>query len=240
MEKDKTVSVSKGVFVFPNGFTSKKIKTASTSPWLNSLFTNEPWYLRYKENWFTFENEIKCLHEKTYSVLLNDIVHYINSFYDVEQYVTPKGVIPTATLLTGVNQPDHASQFTALIDIIRYNVTPHVAMINSQDGSSIKLMVENIVWQLINGQDVLDYSEHESFGESSEYKKSKLKKSQCTMKSLQKWYQSSYDNLTETDQKNLPSKKKKTSLRRLLIIIIPDFESFHCNILQDFVMIVRE
>lgn len=31
-----------------------------------------------------------------------------------------EGVIPTATLITGVNQPDHVSQFNALIHLIRY------------------------------------------------------------------------------------------------------------------------
>lgn len=81
-----------------------------------------------------------------------------------------------------------------------------------------------------------DNSEHESFDENIETKKSKLKKSHCTMKSLQKWYQSNYNNEVCNVHS---SKKKKNSLKRLLVVIIPDFESFHCNILQDFVMIVR-
>lgn len=58
------------------------------------------------------------LHHRTYSLLLNDIVNYVKSFYgdnetDVER------IIPSATLLTGVNQPDHISQFMALIAKIR-------------------------------------------------------------------------------------------------------------------------
>lgn len=67
---------------------------------------------------------------------------------------------------------------------------------------------------------------------SMEYKVLKLKKNQCTMKALHSWYQ----NICVY---NSPSKKKKVNIKRPLIIIIPDFESFHCNVLQDFVMIVR-
>ncbi|CAK1604203.1 unnamed protein product [Parnassius mnemosyne] len=227
-----TVSVSKGVFTFAEAFKkSKKTKNKSDS-WVNTLFICEPWYLQYKENWNLFENEIKQLHHKTYSILLNDIVNYINSFSHSRQCVTPEGVIPTATLLTGVNQPDHVSQFTELINLIRENVTSHIAMINSQDGSTVKLLVENVVWQLINGFHMLDNSQDESDDENFEHKKRRLKKNQCTMRALQKWYDSKY-------VCNSPSKKKQNAnTKRLLVVIIPDFESFHCNVLQDFVMIV--
>lgn len=85
MEKDITVSVSKvclviflcqdnaknllnienillifqGVFAFANGLNTKKSKKTSSSYWFNSLFTNEPWYMHYRENWNIFENELK-------------------------------------------------------------------------------------------------------------------------------------------------------------------------------------
>lgn len=59
----------------------------------------------------------------------------------------------------------------------------------------------------------------------------KLKKNQCTMKTLKNWYQSKC--------LSSPTKKKSSTTRRTLVIIIPDFESFNCNVLQDFVMIVR-
>ena len=39
--------------------------------------------------------------------------------------------------------------------ILREDVTPHVAMINSQDAQAVKHVVETSVWQLINGQDLL-------------------------------------------------------------------------------------
>lgn len=59
----------------------------------------------------------------------------------------------------------------------------------------------------------------------------KLRKSQCTMKALKNWYGSRYES---------PVKKKPSNqTKKPLVIIIPDFESFNCNVLQDFVMIVR-
>lgn len=58
------------------------------------------------------------LHHKTHSLLLNDIVNYIKN-QGISESSTLEGIIPSATLLTGVNQPDHVSQFTSLIDLIR-------------------------------------------------------------------------------------------------------------------------
>ncbi|KAI8428881.1 hypothetical protein MSG28_007518 [Choristoneura fumiferana] len=168
------------------------------------------------------------LHQKTYDVLLNDIVNYIKSFYGCNESLTLEGIIPSATLLTGVNQPDHVSQFEALIHKIRDEVTPHTAMVNSQDASTIKHLVENTVWQLINDHEILDASAIESEDETTPTKK--LKKNQCTMTTLQNWYRSKYLNSSP--------KKKHTVSMRSLVIIIPDFESFNCNVLQDFVMII--
>lgn len=45
------------------------------------------------------------------------MVAYIRSF---SGDTSMEGVVPSATLLTGVNQPDHVSQFVALVDKVRY------------------------------------------------------------------------------------------------------------------------
>ena len=49
------------------------------------------------------------------------------------------------------------------------------------------------------------------------------------MKTLKNWYQSKCMMST--------MKKKSITTKKSLVIIIPDFESFNCNVLQDFVMI---
>ncbi|CAH0749701.1 unnamed protein product [Diatraea saccharalis] len=226
---ESTISVSKGVFIFKNKFNkSKQFKKKINL--FDRLFTKEPWYITYKSNWEYIETEIQKLHHRTYNVLLNDIVNYVQSFFGNYNSEMMEGIIPSATLLTGVNQPDHVSQFITLVKKIKEDVTPHVAIVNSQDSSTLKHLVENAVSQLIHGSETLEYDEDEAreVG-SSQFKK--IKKNQCTMKVLQKWYNITYTNAS-------PKKKKQKYTNKLLVIIIPDFESFNCSILQDFVMIV--
>ncbi|XP_053602872.1 origin recognition complex subunit 3 [Plodia interpunctella] len=227
---ESTVSVSKGVFLFKNGF--KKVKNpkkkTQNKNFFEKSFGKQPWYVAFKRNWKIIEDEIKNLQHRTYNTLLNDIVNYIKSFHNQETSDSLETIIPSATLLTGVNQPDHFSQFAALIDKIREEVTPHIAMISSQDAPTVKHLVENTVWQLIHGHEKL-----ESIDEEDDDLKGtkKLKKNQCTFKTLKQWYTSQF--LGQS-----PRKKRHGSMSsRSMVIIIPDFESFNCNVLQDFVMI---
>ncbi|KAJ0179896.1 hypothetical protein K1T71_004487 [Dendrolimus kikuchii] len=225
---ESTTSVSKGIFVFRNGFkkTKKPKKLAVTL--FEKNFEKEPWYTTYKGNWDAIENELRNLHQSTYSMLLNDIVNYIKDSYSTKDVCMQDGIIPSLTLLTGVCQPDHVSQFTSLIDMILNEVTPHVALVNSQDAPTLKHLVENTVWQLINGQNMLETSIDSE--DEMVVQKNKLKKCQCTMRELKKWY----------INKNIASPKKNQKIvPKPLVIIIPDFESFNCNVLQDFVMIIR-
>ncbi|XP_075970562.1 origin recognition complex subunit 3 [Anticarsia gemmatalis] len=226
---ESTVSVSKGVFLFPNGFKKGKSvnRKKSQQVLFEKIFMKELWYKTYTANWNLIETELQNLHNSTFSLLLNDVVSHIKNCGHESASL---GVIPSATLLTGVSQPDHVSQFTSLINIIREEVTPHVALVNSQDAATIKHLVENAVWQLINGSQALDttYDEDE---EENDCTMKKIKKNQCTMKTLKNWYHSKYLSRSPTKQRGLPSVKT-------LVIIIPDFESFNCNVLQDFVMIV--
>ncbi|XP_045765033.1 origin recognition complex subunit 3 isoform X2 [Maniola jurtina] len=98
-------------------------------------------------------------------------------------------------------------------------------MISSQDAQTVKHLVESAVPQLIHGQDYLDNSA-DSLSEPT----FRLKKSQCTMSSLLNWYQSKYVTLS--------SKLKQPTPKKTLVIIMPDFESFSCYVLQEFVMMV--
>lgn len=58
--------------------------------------------------------------------------------------------IPTAALLTGVNMPDHAAQFSSLCKQVKQMVSPHVACLYSQNCQSIKNLIENMMDQFIN------------------------------------------------------------------------------------------
>ncbi|KAJ2946991.1 hypothetical protein O0L34_g16336 [Tuta absoluta] len=220
---ESTDSVSKGVFLFgkktvDNKYTSKHAK--HTKKPLERRLTDQLWYITYKRSWNSIQNKLKDLHHQLYDELLSAIVGYISSYN--EEAV--EGTIPSAALLTGVNQPDHTSQFTALVDKIRQDVTPHVAMVTSQDGSTLKYLVENAVWQLIDTNE--DYG-NDSDCEELPLGGKKLKKNHCTMKTLQRWYNALYRN----------SPKKKAHSQTPLVIIFPDFECFNPSILQDFIMI---
>ncbi|XP_047514983.1 origin recognition complex subunit 3 [Pieris napi] len=221
---ESTTSVSKGVFLFPNGYNNGKKSKKKSLSIFESTFSNEQWYRTFKMNWDEVEDQLRILHEMTHSVLLNDIVSYLKISQQGCELNSCDKIIPCITLLTGVNQPDHVDQFKSLIGLIREDVSPHVAMVNSQDAPTLKHLVENTVWQLINDDNLVGDLE-DSLDESS---KPKLKKSRCTMKTLQSWYN---DNLVKS-----PKKRKKSQLP--LVVIIPDFESFNCNVLQDFVMII--
>ncbi|XP_045513572.1 origin recognition complex subunit 3 isoform X2 [Pieris brassicae] len=221
---ESTTSVSKGVFLFPNGYNNGKKSKKKSLSIFESTFSNELWYTSFKRNWDAVEDQLKILHEMTHSVLLNDIVSYLKIAQQGSELNSCDKIIPCITLLTGVNQPDHVDQFKSLIGLIREDVSPHVVMVNSQDAPTLKHLVENTVWQLVNDDNLVDDLE-ESFDESH---KPKLKKSRCTMKTLQSWYN---DNLVKS-----PKKWKKS--QHSLVVIIPDFESFNSNVLQDFVMII--
>lgn len=61
-----------------------------------------------------------------------------------------------------------------------------------------------------------------------------LRKSNCTMAALSQWYKETYSNKSMS-----PKKKRQNSTSKPLVVIMPDFESFNCSVLQDFVMIIR-
>ncbi|XP_025829507.1 origin recognition complex subunit 3 isoform X2 [Agrilus planipennis] len=68
--------------------------------------------------------------------------------------------------------------------------------------------------------------------DSDEKINTRIKKSQCTFSLLQGWYEASYPIESPKRTKKPPKKRK------ILVVVIPDFESFNDKILQDFVLII--
>lgn len=80
-----------------------------------------------------------------FSNVLRNLLNFVrNSHSDDSEFV------PTAALLTGVNMPDHAAQFSSLCKQIKQTVSPHVACLYSEDCQNIKNLVENMMAQFIN------------------------------------------------------------------------------------------
>ncbi|ERL84124.1 hypothetical protein D910_01470 [Dendroctonus ponderosae] len=119
--------------------------------------------------------------------------------------------IPTAALLTGINMPDHDAQFASLKRQVKEDVSPYVAFLSSQDCGNVKSLMEIMISQFIGLSD--DREEYED-----DLVKNTLKKSSLNMSLLESWYQQAEN--------------------ELLVVIIPDFESFNAKVLQSFILII--
>ncbi|KAG5885796.1 hypothetical protein JTB14_031513 [Gonioctena quinquepunctata] len=227
MESDQTVSVSKGVFVFKNNIEScsssrekgKKKRTKHHVP-NNVSFSSDIWYGSYCYLWKSIEEDIKNLNNDMFQTVLGKLVDFVKTSH----YVATEE-IPTAVLLTGINMPDHGVQFAALLKQIKQSVTPHVACLYSQDCQNIKYLMENMIDQFINEDD--NFSEEEDDMDTDETS-THLKKNQLNLPVLQCWYENLYP---ESSPQKTENKKK------VLVVIIPDFESFSPQVLQKFILI---
>ena len=145
----------------------------------------------------------------SYGKIIDDLLMFIESCQQTDTY---EGFLPTAALLTGINQTDHLSQFEKLAEDIHNNTLSIVVLLPSRDGSSLKQAVETIVAKCIHGQQT-DTAEEKP-----------LRKNQLNLDVLHAWY-------TETHI-NCRVKPKLT-------IIIPDFELFNPLVLQDLILILE-
>ncbi|XP_017783134.1 PREDICTED: origin recognition complex subunit 3 [Nicrophorus vespilloides] len=212
---ESTVSVSKGVFVFKNGLQPNKQKGRGRKKKIptgtGNIYRDEMWFQTYTELWEVLESKIKELNSDMFSSILSNLLNFIDG-----SYCKPVTEIPAGALLTGINMPDHAVQFETLKSSINEKISPHVAHLSSQDCPSLKNLVENMINQFINED--IDYDLDEENVKST---KVKIKKSQCSFTLLQSWYEDLYNNKVDN----------------VLVVILPDFESFKENVLQDFIQI---
>lgn len=86
-------------------------------------------------------------------------------------------------------------------------------MLKSRDCPTMKSTIETMVSGLID----------ENTGDDIDVEVKQLRRSQCTMQALKMWYLQKIDNKNGKDP---------------LIIIIPDFEVFSTDVLQDFILVL--
>ncbi|XP_044751600.1 origin recognition complex subunit 3 [Coccinella septempunctata] len=224
-------SVSKGVFVFKNGF-KRPSKLSKHRKKEKSIFSDHLWYQSFSSLWRNFEEKLHLINTEIFSSTLKDLVNFVNLTYDQIQ-----SEIPTAALLTGINMPDHEAQFSALTKEIKEYVTPHCVVMRAQDCSSIKLFVENMINGFLNDEDATIEDMYEDYEEEeSNY----IKKSRCTFAVLQAWYESLYLNnsiLNYSDEGSFIRRGAPTC--KPLVVIIPDIENFSENVIQDFISIAH-
>ncbi|XP_055529762.1 origin recognition complex subunit 3 [Wyeomyia smithii] len=211
---DSTISVSKGVFVFKNGAT-KAAKTRRKKQKCHSLLdkaTNESlWYRSYHKLWDKISEQLVKLQVTSYEKILDDLLAFVEDCR--RQSVEYDGVLPTAALLTGINQIDHLSQFETLAGNIRNNTYSLVVLLQSRDCPSIKVAVEAIVSGFVEEQRLAEDSESKQF-----------RRNQLNLGVLRAWYQEKHQHL---DRK--PN----------LTIIMPDFEVFAPEVLQDLILVLN-
>lgn len=217
-------SVSKGFFVHVPKQASKKNKILLSDSL--SYFSSEEWHKGFTKVWKRIEKKLNTIDDDVMQVLLNDLVSFVESS-------PPNGpLIPTVLLLTGVNLPDHCSLFNRLKSKLSSSVTPHVAMLSSCDCSTLKQTVELIVAQFTkNTSNRTTEMMEVDDDDDSEPEEISVKKSDCTMPFLAKWY-------TESTQMSTSTKNKKPVKKEKLVIVFKDFEGFQQKILHHLILIL--
>lgn len=234
---DPTISVSKGCFVYKNGATRANKKTPTkrkrssqeaeaTSSLLGKEVTSQPFYVAYTECWNQLHSHIVKLQMESNARTLEQLVEFVTGEGECRKDPTTTEILPTAALLTGINQPDHLKQFETLTQRLHALQAARVCVLQSRDCATLKAAVESMVHNLIEAQsaaitpigDELDEEEDER-----DRDRKRLRRSQCTMKQLNSWYCNNFG---------------AAGKQRALVVILPDFECFNASVLQDFILIL--
>lgn len=249
--QQSTISVSKGCFIFKNGpkttgqKPNKKAarrstagKHATSAP-LDSLLTDgfqsQRWYQAYTRSWTHIQTE----HERLQTAGNANTLAYLRQFVAQSHSRSQQAAnaadadeedpnMPTAALLTGINQPDHVHLFRAFADIVRGEMRSHVCILQSMDCPNMKAAIEAMVSGLMENvyQDGAGDENEEMDGEEDEDETSevkRLRRSQYTMAVLKAWYAQRY-----------PAGGR----RPILAVIVPDFENFQRDVLQQFILLL--
>ncbi|PSN46610.1 Origin recognition complex subunit 3 [Blattella germanica] len=185
----------------------------------------EPWYNAYKRLWSNVETDLETVREKVFSEILENLIVYIQTCCLKDE--KEGNEIPSATLLTGVNVPDHDALFMTLSNKLQEKVTPHVAVLQARHCTTIRSTIEHMVLQFINCHEVEELDDTDS--------KDSIKKSQCNFITLTTWYK---ERIKGKSPKKKPHKKlKQAHGLPPLVVVIPNLEGFSPQILQNFILI---
>lgn len=200
--------------MFKNGAT--KAKTRRQRQKCNSLLdratTNALWYRSYRKLWLKIRDQLDRLQSGNYSKILDDLLSFVEGSYQSLEY---GGVLPTAALLTGINQIDHMVQFGTLAGKIRNNTFSLVVLLQSRDCPTMKAAVETLVSGFVEDNRTLEEDDSES---------RRLRRNQLNLGVLRAWYLEKHEHL---DRK--PN----------LTVIVPDFELFNPEVLQDLLLVLK-
>ncbi|KAH8384781.1 hypothetical protein KR093_008289 [Drosophila rubida] len=228
---DPTISVSKGCFVYKNGATRANRKSPAKrknavqasevkSSLLGKELTSQPLYVAYTECWQQLHSHIAQLQAESNARTLEQL----------EMFVTGAGegsrdILPTAALLTGINQPDHLKQFESFTRHLHARQAARVCVLQSRDCATLKAAVESMVYNLMETLPADEPDDEDDEDERErDCERKRLRRSQCTMKQLNLWYDNNFGG--------------DGVKRRVLVVILPDFECFSASVLQDLILIL--
>ncbi|XP_050090695.1 origin recognition complex subunit 3 [Anopheles aquasalis] len=207
---EATNSVSKGVFLL-NADAKRKRTNDGATTFLDESMTDALWYRGYKKHWDSLQRAITKIQATSYGKVLDDLMAFVEDCYFSTEY---DGALPTAILLTGINQTDHLSQFRNLTEHIRNNTPSYVVILQSRDCSGIKQAIESMVG---------GFMEHQLADDGGTLDKP-LRKNQLILPVLEAWYLEKHEQM----------ERKPT-----LTIILPEFEHFKPTMLEDFILILN-
>jgi origin recognition complex subunit 3 len=167
--------------------------------------------------------QIDELQTTLYEAILRNIIDFISRSYESGQSLTAKkvSVIPTAVILTGINQSDHLAQFQVLATKVVNNVSSHVVMLLARDCPTVKAAMETMVSSFV--EEVTLNREDDDDDVDEIRGKKVFRKTQLTMNVLRTWYLDKY----------------QEGGKQKLVVVLPDFELFNAQVLQDLIMILR-
>lgn len=197
---------------------------------LGKELTSQPFYAAYTECWNLLYSHIRRLQTSSNGRTIEQLIDFVTG----DRYTNggnPTDIVPTAALLTGINQPDHLRQFETLTQRLHDQQTARVCVLQSRDCATLKAAIESMVYNLMEVQseareieDLHDEDDNEKgAGGLRERDRKRLRRSQCTIKQLSSWYINNF---------NAAGKQPP------LVIILPDFECFTASVLQDFILIL--
>lgn len=242
-----------GCFVFKNGTTtsgqssskpkSRRSTAAAATPatsLLTTAFKSQRWYAAYTRAWSNIQLQHERLQTSNYAHTLAYLRQFVaqsqarsvaNGSTAANHHNDDEGDpnLPTTALLTGINQPDHAQLFGTFADIVRREMRSHVCILQSMDCPNMKATIEAMVSGLMmhgesdEGDGEADGDSDDDTAEAERSDAKRLRRSQYTMAVLKAWYADRYP---------------PPQPRPILAVIVPDFENFQRDVLQQFILLL--
>ncbi|XP_043231579.1 origin recognition complex subunit 3-like [Amphibalanus amphitrite] len=197
----------------------------------------------FNSTWQTAEKLCTDFQEEMFNTVFHEMIEYLQGSVDIEE----DAGIPTATLITGVNMPDHTGVFRSLAERLRAQVTAHVAVLEAASCTTVQATVRAMVRQLTAAGEplspdvpVVDEDDEDDCLLDVPDQTSRQRRAPATMPALVAHYEAAQETVA-SPKKRSPRKRARTApQRRPLVVVWRDLEAFQPRVLQDLVLICSQ